>query len=202
MGRKVKIANKRELIIEAASKLFGKFGFEKTTIEQIANEIDVGKGTIYTEFETKEEIMLAVSMVFMHDVNIKMRKLADKAKDHYLDTLKELLVENILIYYDYAKINFYASDLLSFSKSGIKNKQEIRLLFGVLNQIITELLEKAAHKQEIPPSEDYLAVAKTIRSALTGFYPPHVLRMEDRKELEKEVRDLLSILIAGLTVRR
>ena len=36
-------------ILESAHKLFSHYGFEKTTIEDIAKEAELGKGTIYLE---------------------------------------------------------------------------------------------------------------------------------------------------------
>ena len=49
----------RQRILEAALRLFSKFGFEKPTVEQIAAAADVGKGTIYNYFRTKEDILVA-----------------------------------------------------------------------------------------------------------------------------------------------
>lgn len=46
-------------IIGAAMKLFRKQGFEFTTMEQIADEADIAKGTLYNHFTVKEEIVCA-----------------------------------------------------------------------------------------------------------------------------------------------
>ncbi len=51
---------RREMIIEAAQVLFEQKGFEKTTVEEIANEAELGKGTIYFYFRSKEEIYIAI----------------------------------------------------------------------------------------------------------------------------------------------
>ena len=47
-------------ILESAHKLFSHYGFEKTTIEDIAKEAELGKGTIYLEFDSKEAILMAI----------------------------------------------------------------------------------------------------------------------------------------------
>jgi len=44
----------RRRILEASFKLFVQQGFENTTIDQIAEEADIGKGTFYNYFPTKE----------------------------------------------------------------------------------------------------------------------------------------------------
>ncbi len=51
---------RRESIIEAAQVLFEKKGFEQTTVDEIAAEAELGKGTIYSYFKSKEEIYIAI----------------------------------------------------------------------------------------------------------------------------------------------
>lgn len=57
--REKKKRQTRKAIIEAAVRLFGRKGFEKTSIEELAREAGIGKGTIYTYFQTKAEIFYA-----------------------------------------------------------------------------------------------------------------------------------------------
>ena len=51
-----KIHSKR-VILEAAVKCFGKKGFQETSIAEIMNEADLGIGTFYNYFESKEDIL-------------------------------------------------------------------------------------------------------------------------------------------------
>ena len=51
--------NKRKGILDAAIKLFSKNGYEQTSIEELAREAGIGKGTIYSYFETKRDIVRA-----------------------------------------------------------------------------------------------------------------------------------------------
>ena len=47
----------RENLIEAAKKVISKKGFRETSIQDITEEAGVAKGTFYTYFKTKEEII-------------------------------------------------------------------------------------------------------------------------------------------------
>ena len=49
-------ADRRKMIIEAATKSFSLFGYKATTMDQVAKIANVGKGTIYTFFKNKEEL--------------------------------------------------------------------------------------------------------------------------------------------------
>lgn len=52
-------SDKETQIVEAAARLFARFGPRKTTIDDIAREAGLGKGTIYLYFDKKEEIFMA-----------------------------------------------------------------------------------------------------------------------------------------------
>ena len=45
-------------IVNAATELFIKQGYRKTSVDEIAKRASVAKGTIYLYFKTKSEIML------------------------------------------------------------------------------------------------------------------------------------------------
>lgn len=44
-------------IFEAAKVLFGRFGFRKTTVDELAKYAGIAKSTMYREFESKEKIL-------------------------------------------------------------------------------------------------------------------------------------------------
>jgi len=46
----------KSLIVESATKYFSKFGFYKTTMDEIARHIHKAKGILYYYFKSKEEL--------------------------------------------------------------------------------------------------------------------------------------------------
>lgn len=50
---------KRTRILDAAIKLFSSNGYEQTSIEELAREAGVGKGTVYSYFHNKRDIVKA-----------------------------------------------------------------------------------------------------------------------------------------------
>jgi len=52
--------SKRECVLVEAAKIFARFGFKKTSIDDIAKEAGVGKGTVYLAAESKEELFYQV----------------------------------------------------------------------------------------------------------------------------------------------
>ena len=53
-------AARAEHILDVAADLLGKFGYRKVTVDDIADAADIGKGTIYLHWKTREALFVAV----------------------------------------------------------------------------------------------------------------------------------------------
>jgi AcrR family transcriptional regulator len=53
---------KRERVFNAAKELFGRFGFRKTTVDEIADRAGLSKRTMYQVFRSKEQILAELVM--------------------------------------------------------------------------------------------------------------------------------------------
>lgn len=54
----VDMSDKRYRIMRAAAKMFARKGFYRAKMEEIAQEADVGKGTVYEYFSSKEQLFI------------------------------------------------------------------------------------------------------------------------------------------------
>jgi AcrR family transcriptional regulator len=86
--RERKKAAVREQIVASSIELFSRQGLAEVTVDQIAEAADIGKGTIYNYFETKEDIVVA----FMVDLE---KKIQAKVRDFALseEPLSSILTE-------------------------------------------------------------------------------------------------------------
>lgn len=73
----------RDLILDAAARVFNEKGFERATTKEVAREIGIAEGTIYNYFETKRTLLLAL-----------VRRFADTASTLFDDKVSEGLNEN------------------------------------------------------------------------------------------------------------
>ena len=71
--------HREEDILDAAVNLLSNHNWESVTIEQIANEAEIGKGTVYNHFASKDELLFRLMMRFYHGL---------------LHHLKEAVVDN------------------------------------------------------------------------------------------------------------
>ncbi len=80
--------NRKQAIIDAATKSFSLFGYKATTMDQVAKLALVGKGTIYTFFKNKEELfdeivstMIAEMKISAEDAIVKEHSFFENAHD-------------------------------------------------------------------------------------------------------------------------
>ncbi|MFP5200838.1 MULTISPECIES: TetR/AcrR family transcriptional regulator [Bacillus] len=69
--------DRRQMILDGATKAFTQFGYKATTMDLVAKLANVGKGTIYTFFKNKEELFDEIFTSLL----MEMRKIADEAID-------------------------------------------------------------------------------------------------------------------------
>ncbi|TAL70106.1 MAG: TetR/AcrR family transcriptional regulator [Bacteroidetes bacterium] len=75
MTKEEKIRNE---VITAAQGLFQQFGFDKTTMEDIAKSMGKGKSTLYYYYSSKEEILDEVKYKEVNDIFTKVKDSIDK----------------------------------------------------------------------------------------------------------------------------
>ena len=81
----------RSRIISVASKIFIRFGYRKTTMEEIAIATRKGKSSIYYYFKSKEDIFRAVVEKEAEELKIDLADAVDKVEDP-IEQLKTYLL--------------------------------------------------------------------------------------------------------------
>jgi len=72
--------NIEKSLLDAAIKLFTKNGYKKTKVSQITKEANVGTGTFYNYFSSKDDIFLEIYLMRHDDMKKEMTRLISKDK--------------------------------------------------------------------------------------------------------------------------
>ena len=71
----------RDALISAACEIMTEKGVEAATMLEIAERADVGAGTVYNYFKSKDELAIAVLETLMHDLAIRIEKVTNTFDD-------------------------------------------------------------------------------------------------------------------------
>jgi len=84
----------RETIIESAKAVFSKFGFRKTTMDEIAASVRKGKSSIYYYFNSKEDVFNAVVDQEARELRNKIFEQVSKA-DTTFDKIRAYIITRL-----------------------------------------------------------------------------------------------------------
>lgn len=196
---------KREKITSAARELFISQSYEKTTMEEIARSVPMSKATLYTEFKSKEEILLEICRAHIDEMNFRVAEIVEACKKDFIATLKTILMTLAEGVYSVVAESLRSPEALIFESGRLQAMLLDRT--ERMPQIIQILLEKAKDKGEIDGQTDSQAVTRVLLSALTSYLPPYHRHFTEpsRPSLESLKGDLsvlLDLLCGGLTSQR
>lgn len=93
--RQIAAQQTRIRLIQATKKLIEERGFDQVKIEDIAKEAGVAKGTFYTYFKKKEDIISAVSEIEFGRIKESSEKTSDSAyqkiKNYLVGSIEEII---------------------------------------------------------------------------------------------------------------
>jgi len=122
---------RRNMIIDAAEKIFFKKGLENSTMEDVAAEAEFSKGTLYLYFKSKEDIQLAIAMRGSDIMKEMMHKRLSDHKTGYENLLE--LAETSIAFAD--KFKHYYEFFLFFH---IANFDQLNLEKSRVVKYLTE----------------------------------------------------------------
>jgi AcrR family transcriptional regulator len=189
--------DRKSCILDAARRLFGQYGAQKTTIADIARAAGVGVGTVYLEFDSKEGIVAELSTRRHRDVLEAMTAAAAGAGPRAADRLCAALVARALGFSCKREEGAHARDLVLCSSSAVQaahrwfKEEELRFVAG--------LLAAGARAGELEATEP-LHVAELVLRAHVTFAPPFVFGQAP-EAIELALLDLHRLLLRGLLRR-
>ena len=185
-------------IIEVAQDIFKKYGFKKSTMDEIAAAAGKGKSTLYHYFKSKEEVFAAViekegDIMFKELNKIITANINCKLKLKKYITTRMNLIDKLSNLYSAIKSDYF--NHFNFIQKYRNKYDENEILF------IEQILLDGIIKKEFNIDEDDTKIyAYGIAIALKGLEIPFFL--EDRYSNENiRLDSMLNILIYGLACK-
>ena len=183
----------KERILSVAGKIFGKYGFQKTTIDDIARTAHKAKGSVYYYFNSKEELFrsvlqeeIAVIKSGLTQVIISNMEATGMLREFLLNRMA--LLKDAVNYHETLKASF--TDQFDFLEDILDEfyNFEVELLRAILDKGVKE------HRFDIA---DTGATANVIITAMKAIEIPFYLQNKITR-YEKTIVELVDILIKGL----
>ncbi|MHC4571147.1 MAG: TetR/AcrR family transcriptional regulator [Planctomycetota bacterium] len=200
--KKAKLVNRRqEEILTAAKRIFAQNGFGRTKIDQIAEELNIGKGTIYRYFENKKSLFLAV---FEHG----MAQLQEKFRSHVhpITDPQEKVAKAVRTYFEFFDNDNDLIEILMQVRSEFKADYR-RSFISMYSDYIVRIQENLRNgiKMGIFRELDVEKTAEVISAALQGvlqsFYVRKLgpeIKTSNPEKLTDRINAVTALLLEGL----
>ncbi len=150
---------KRDLILRAGSECFARYGYDKTTLDDIGRRAGLNKASLYYYFKNKEEIFVAVvlsdTQIFIADLKVKTQAFPDVRKQ-----IRFYLSERVRRY----------GEVLHLTRLSIENWQPLEAMFDEVYleikalevAFLAEMLKKGVASNAFSFSEPSASVAESL----------------------------------------
>ena len=191
----------KDAILDATDRLLARFGYRKMTVEDIAVEAGIGKGTIYLHFASKEEVVLSHIDRIIDRLMERLRGIS-LSEATAAERLRLMLLTRVLFRFD--SIQHYTqsiNDLLAALRPGFLARRA--LYFEAEAQIFAEVLTIGRQSGEFS-FDDARATAHALLEATNGLLPYSLSTTElgERQEVEQRATDVANLILRGLLGRK
>ncbi|MFC5831561.1 TetR/AcrR family transcriptional regulator [Nonomuraea insulae] len=180
-------------ILDAAAELLVAWGYRRVTIEDVARRAEIGKGTVYLHFKTKERLFLTV--VMREQARLVDRLLTAFAADPANVLPSELARLTYLWVHEDVIVHVIVTGDQETLGALVRSAEGIGPLMKARGQAIADyfeiLRERGVIRDDLRPDEQLHAFT----AALTGFLNVDPYRMS-AEEMSREAKaDLLAYMV-------
>jgi AcrR family transcriptional regulator len=187
----------RDAILDAAGTLLGRFGYHKTTMDDLAREAGVARRTLYLHFKSKDEI-------FLERIDRVVARLIDELRGIARsplpaeERLRRMLLMRVMFRFDTVRGYVQSLDEI-FEALREPYLQRREGYFAAEAAVFQVVLEEGTARGEFVTMD----ARETARAAIaaTSSLMPYALsprELGSRREIERITSRIAELLIAGL----
>lgn len=187
----------REAILDAADRRLARFGYRKMTVDELAADAGIGKGTVYLHFDSKEEVVLSHVDRIVERLCVRLRALAWR-NDPPDKRLKAMLVERVM--FRLRAVQHYTeslNDVLGAIRPALieRRARHFAQEAGILAEVVAA--GRRAGLFDVPRAPE---AARALVEATNAFLPYSLSPQElgDPSDVQRRVSTVADLLVRGL----
>jgi AcrR family transcriptional regulator len=186
----------RKKVVISAGRIFSHYGFKKTTMDEIAKALKMGKSSVYYYFESKEEIFEAV---VLYEANILRNELttAIKSVESPIEKMKNYVFVRMR---SFEKLANYYNAIFDKNLDHFDFIEQIREKYDREELAILRLILYHGVRQRVfhVANTEYTAMA--IQTTLKGLEVPLFWKKKE-VNIDSRLNAILDVLFYGIVVK-
>ncbi len=179
-------------LIEEATRIFTRYGFEKVSVDTIAREVGMTKGAVYANFTTKEDLFLAVLDHFMNQEDQVLEAILVQPASTRIDALRTYFVNAFTHSHDWRLL------ITEFWLHAARNptlRQQYALRYQKRRRKIAQFIERYLSEEDREGSLTSEVLASVIIAVSNGLEMQQIIDSE-------AIPDHLFVAILSLLVQQ
>jgi AcrR family transcriptional regulator len=193
----MKSESRRKEIIDAFEKLVNQYGIDKTTMHDVARDLKMSVGLLYTEFSGKDDLIESLlDRIHMTLVNL------DKSREFSEMTVEDKLKEVLVKYVEKLSLRVRKSKAVYDFMGGILPTKYLRKKIEAKRHLIEEeflkkiesiltlgVLENKFKIENVPQ------IARVIFAAFESYRIPPLILMKEHEALMEDAQKMFEIIL-------
>jgi AcrR family transcriptional regulator len=190
----------RDAILDATDRLLAKYGYKKMTIDDLAAEVGIGKGSVYLHFSSKEEIALSHIDRIIDRLMESLVSISESG-DSVDMRLRKMIVQRVLFRFD--SVQHYSqslNELLANLRPRLLERR--RKYFEEEAKLFAQVLTEGK-KASVFAFKDSRVTAQALLDATNALLPYSLSAYElgERSEIETKTLNVADLILNGLRKR-
>ncbi len=190
----------RDSILDATDRLLARSGYKKMTIDDLAKEVGIGKGSVYLHFDSKEEIALSHIDRIIERLKVRLAEIAS-SRSSTEKRLRAMLIERVLYRFD--SVQHYTqslNELLAYLRPRLLERR--RRYFEEEAKIFAQVLQEGGTDGTFQ-IKDANQTAGSLLDATNSLLPYSLSAYElgERSDIEKKANRVADLILNGLKKR-
>ena len=195
-------ALREQEILDAALALFEDPNWEQVTVDQIAKKAEIGKGTVYKHFTSKDEIYACIALAF-HQQLLEAFSAVDHERpvDQVMKEVIRLSFDLYLTSKAHARVSFYCKRADYVERLSAPYQEKFERVQGLFEVFIGKVLASGVEQGVIPkrPYEHLvIGLEATFDGAMSMIWNTDI-GSHSKLEQNEFITIISEYMIAGLT---
>jgi AcrR family transcriptional regulator len=189
----------RDAILDATDELLARFGYKKMTIDDLAHEVGIGKGTVYLYFPSKEEIALSHIDRIIDRLKSRLWQIAESDISPE-KKIKRMLIERVMFRFD--SVQHYTTslnELLAQVRPRLLERR--KRYFREEANIFAKVISEGVSEGKLSGDPDDISRLLLIATNSLLPYSLSTNELGSRDEIEDRTRRIADLLLNGIIKR-
>jgi len=185
-------------ILKAAERLLEYYGYQKTSMADIARDCQMSHANIYRFYKGKDDILAEIATNIFRDMENKLREVLRSSQPSASESLEVFILENLRYLDIICPCHGKMDEAVEYIKR--KNPDLFNQHLEAKRSMIAEILAEGNLREEFNV-EDVVGKAELILSATFLCRCQWADRSPENEEVEKAATGIVKLLVRGLNKR-